>query len=176
MKKPSKGAKVTKRKRDDKLAEHGDASIPAEADWGDYEADLDQRWAHGQYCGRSNEQMQRYVRNSPIEAASDLQFMPEVPFRYYMIGYRDLVMSGEFENHDASSAASCFLNLVSQKLEEQPRYIVPIMPELISAVEYVAHHQADFGAEEKFYGNFLEKLERIQSLYEECRDRYRRYP
>jgi hypothetical protein len=50
------------------------------------------------------------------------------------------------------------------------------MPELISAVEYVAHHQADFGAEEKFYGNFLEKLERIQSLYEESRDRYRRYP
>jgi hypothetical protein len=50
------------------------------------------------------------------------------------------------------------------------------MPDLLSAVEYVARHQAEFDADESIYGNFLEKLERIQSLYAESQDRYRRYP
>jgi hypothetical protein len=99
--------------------------------------------------------------------------MPEIPFRYYMLGYRDFVMSRDPDN--AADAASCFLGLVLQKLEEQPRYIVPIMPDLGATVEYVAHHQAEFEAEERIYGSFLEKLMRIQSLYAESKNRYRRY-
>jgi hypothetical protein len=150
--------------------------IPTESDWGDYRADLDQKSAHDAYCGRSNEQMQSYFRNSPIGAASDLQFMPEVPFRYYVLGYRDYVMSRNFGFHDAPDAASCFLTLVIHKLEREPRYIVPIMPELLSALKYVADNQAEFQADEKIYGNFAEKFERINSLYAESKDRYRRYP
>ena len=150
--------------------------IPTESDWGDYRGDLDQQWAHDQYCGRSNEEMQKYFRNSPIEAASDLQFMPEIPFRYYMLGYRDFVISRNFDFLDSSDAASCFLNLVMHKLEREPRYIVPIMPELLSALKYVADNQAEFQADEKIYGNFAEKFERINSLYRDSKDRYRRYP
>jgi len=155
---------------------HGRPRIPTESEWGNYRDDLDEKWAHDQYCGRSNEEMQRYFRNNPIEAASDLRFMPEVPFRYYMLGYRDFVMSGKFGQFFDSDAASCFLNLVAQKLEEQPRYIAPIMPDLLPAVEYVAHHQAAFDAKESIYGNFLEKLERIQRLLADSKDRYQRYP
>jgi hypothetical protein len=87
---------VTKRERTERHVPAGSA-IPTVSDWGNYHADLDENWAHDQYCGRSNEEMQRYIRNSPIEAASDLRFMPDVPFRYYMLGYRDFVMSGQFE-------------------------------------------------------------------------------
>src|SRR5438045_8184583 len=93
-------------------------SIPTESDWGNYHQDLDEKWAHDQYCGRSNEEMQHYMRTNPIEAASDLRFMREVPFRYYMLGYRDCVMSRD--PNWASDAASCFLGLVIKKLEEQP--------------------------------------------------------
>jgi hypothetical protein len=50
------------------------------------------------------------------------------------------------------------------------------MPGLIGVVEYVAKHQAEFEAGEEIYGSFSEKLERIQRLYTENRDRYRRYP
>jgi len=148
--------------------------IPNEEDWDNYKQDLDQQWAHDQYCGRSNEEMQGYFSNNPIEAAADLRFMPEIPFRYYMLGYKDLVMSDDLEQ--ASDAASCFLNLIVQKLEEQPRYIVPIMPYLLSALEYVAQHQSEFDAPEDVYGNFLEKFVRIQELYAEVRGRYRKYP
>ena len=139
-------------------------SIPTEADWGDYRSDLDQEWAHGKFAGKSNDEMQQYFREMPIEAASDLRFMPGIPFRYYMLGFRDRVMSGGLEPYD-SDAASCFLHLVVEKLESRPRHIVPIMPELLSAVEYVAHNQAAFDADESIYGSFLKTLKQIQTLY-----------
>ena len=148
--------------------------LPSEADWGDYRADLDLKSAHDQFCGRTNEQMQPYIRGAPLAAAEDLRFMPEVPFRYYVLGFRDYVMAGDFRKYDAPNAASCFIQLVLQKLEEQPRYIVPVMPELIAAVQHVAQNQASFGADESIYGNFMEMLMRIQILYEEVKDRYRR--
>jgi hypothetical protein len=109
--------------------------------------------------------MQQYFREIPIEAAGDLRFMPEIPFRYYMLGFRDCVMSGGFEPCHGSDAASCFLHLVVEKLESQPRQILPIMPELLSAVECVAHNQAVFDADESIYGSFPETLKQVQALY-----------
>ena len=171
-----KKASLRKRKASGSPMQYGKERVPTESDWGNYQTDLDQKWAHDQYCGRSNEEMQPYFRNSPVEGASDLEFMPEIPFRYYILGYRDFVMSGHFERLAASDAASCFLNLVTRKLERQPRYIVPIMPELVSALKHVAHNQAEFQADENIYGNFLKKLERIEALYTESKSRYRQYP
>lgn len=148
--------------------ENPDLRIPTEADWGDYKNDLDQEWAHREFAGRSNEEVQHRFRELPIEATSDLRFMPEAPFRYYMLGFRDCVMSGGFQPCNDSDAASCFLGLIAEKLETQPHYIVPIMPELFPAAEHAAHNKAKFDAEESIYGNFLEILKRIQTLYEEA--------
>ena len=145
-------------------------SIPTEPDWGDYRSDLDQEWAHRKFAGKSNDEMQQHFREIPIEAASDLRFMPEIPFRYYMLGFRDCLMSGGFEPCNNSDAASCFLHLVTEKLETQPRYILPIMPELIPAVEHIAHNQATFDADESIYGSFLEILKQIQELYANAQD------
>lgn len=117
-------------------------SIPVEADWGDYPSDLDQEDAHQKFAGKSNYEMQQYFREIPIEAAGDLRFMPEIPFRYYMLGFRDCVMSAGFEPCHGSDAASCFLNLVVEKLESQPRHILPIMPELANHNPFFAQEGA----------------------------------
>jgi hypothetical protein len=55
---------------------------------------------------------------------------------------------------------------VLEKLEKQPEYIKPIMPELLSAVRHIATNQASFGATGTIYGSFVEKLERIENLFE----------
>jgi hypothetical protein len=143
--------------------------IPSETDWGDYRSDLDQEWAHEHYCGKSNEEMQKYFHNNAIESASDLQFMPEIPFRYYIFGFRDSVLSAD--DWDRSDAASCFLNLILQKLKEQPTYIILVMPGLLPTLEYIGTHQATFKADESIYGNFHKKLNEIKKLYEECKRR-----
>jgi hypothetical protein len=104
-------------------------SVPTEEDWGDYKSDLDQKHAHRVFAGRTNQETQPFFRRDPIERTDELRWMPEVPFRYYMLGFRDFIMANEFEFLGASDAASCFLGLVLEKLDKQPQYIVPIMPE-----------------------------------------------
>jgi hypothetical protein len=141
-------------------------SVPTEKDWRNYKSDLDQNHAHSVFAGRTNLEAQELIRSSPIERSEDLRWMPVVPFRYYVMGFRDLLAANDFEELDAPDAASCFLRLVIQKLEKQPQYILPIMPELLPAIEHVARNQSLFRANESIYGNFLELLTRIQALYE----------
>ena len=138
--------------------------VPTEKDWGDYQSDLDWKSAHDFFAGHTNDEMLPYFRQNPIERTSELRWMLEVPFRYYMLGFRDCVMDRDFDFLEASNAASCFLDLIIEKLEKQPQIIAPIMPELVPAIEHVARNQALYEAEESIYGNFLEKLAQIQTL------------
>jgi hypothetical protein len=136
-------------------------TVPTEKDWGDYQSDLDQNWAKNLFAGETAEEMQPHFRANVIEATAALRFMPEAPFRYYMIGFRDFLMAGDFDHLGASDAASCFLRLVVQKLEEDPHWIAPIMPDLIGAVEYIAQNQSAFDADRNIYGDFMELADRI---------------
>lgn len=140
-------------------------SVPTEAEWGDYEADLDQKDAHDSFAGHTNEEMQPHFHRNVIERAGDLRWMPEVQFRYYMLGFRDFLMAGNFAELEDSDAASCFLGLVEEKLEKQPAYILPIMVELLPTIRHVGQNQTSFHASENVYGNFQEKLKRIEALY-----------
>lgn len=140
-------------------------SLPTESDWGDYRSDLDQNHAHSVFAKHTNEEMQPFFRRNPLGLTDDLRWMPDVPFRYYILGFRDAVMAKQFDLHNRADAASCFLGLVLEKLEGHPRLIVPVMSELLPAVEYVARNQSLFDADETIYGNFLDKLSRIETLY-----------
>jgi hypothetical protein len=141
-------------------------SVPTEADWGDYQADLDQDYAHKLFAGRTNQEMLPHFHSNVIERTSELRWMPEVPFRYYVLGFRDYVMAGQFEECEAASAASCFLGLVLEMLEKQPGHILPVMPQLLPAVHHVAMNQVSFQASEDIFGNFQDKLGRIEALYD----------
>jgi hypothetical protein len=140
--------------------------VPREEDWGDYASDLDRNYAHGIFAGRTNLEVAALIRANPIERVGDLRWMPAVPFRYYVLGLRDLILANDFDDLDASDAASCFLGLVLNKLEKQPHYILPIMSELAPALEFVAHNQDLFKADERIYGNFLELRGRIHALWQ----------
>lgn len=139
--------------------------VPAEQDWGNYQYDLDQNAAHQKFAGKTNEQVERYFRENVIMTTYDLRWMPRIPFQYYMVGFKDLVASKNFEPSYASDSASCFIGLVLEKLENHPDHILAIMPELLPTVEYVANHQVEFEADENIYGSFLELYKQIQSLY-----------
>src|ERR1039458_10548038 len=85
--------------------------VPTEEDWGDYRRDLDQEWAHRQFAGRTNAEMLPEFDRNVLERAEDLHWMPAIPFRYYMLGFRDYILAGEFAESFASYAGSCFLLL-----------------------------------------------------------------
>lgn len=109
--------------------------------------------------------MQSHFRKTTLGAAEDLHWMPKIPFQYYMIGFRDFITAENFEPGEPSDAASCFLNLIINKLENHPDFIVTIMPDLMPTIEFVASHQARFKANIDIYGNFYKKLKQIQKLY-----------
>jgi hypothetical protein len=144
--------------------------VPTEADWGEYQADLDQKYAHDLFAGHTNEEMQPHFYRNVIERTDELRWMPEVPFRYYMLGFRDFAMAGKFAYLEDSDAASCFLSLIEEKLERQPGHILPIMPELLAAIRHVGQNQTSFDADEDIYGKFQEKVDRIEAMYSRCRD------
>jgi hypothetical protein len=138
-------------------------TVPTEKDWGDYHSDMDQEYAHDLFAGRTNEEMQPHFRANVVERTDELRFMPEIPFRYYMIGFRDFVMAGDFD-FEGADAASCFLRLVLEKLEQEPACIGPIMPEVLETVEHVARNQSAFDADMEIYGDFLDLFARIRAL------------
>ena len=146
-----------------------DLEVPSEEDWGNYKADLDQDHAHRIFFGKTREEVSADFERNIIERTDELRFMPPIPFRYYMIAFRDFVLSSrlfEMNNEwDVPDAASCFLNLIADKLEGAPEAIAPIMGNLMPAIEYGGSNQALYKANEDIYGNFSEKLERIRALY-----------
>jgi hypothetical protein len=99
-------------------------SVPTEDDWGDYKSDLDQNHAHSVFAGHTNAEMQPFFRRNPLAMTDDLRWMPDVPFRYYILGFRDFITADQFDFLDGSDAANCFLGLVLEKLENDPRFIV----------------------------------------------------
>jgi hypothetical protein len=139
-------------------------TVPTEEEWGDYQADLDQKYAHDLFAGHTNDEMQPHFYRNVIERTDELRWMPEVPFRYYMLGFRDFVMAGKFAHLENSDAASCFLSLIEEKLQRHPSYILPIMPELLPAIRRIAMNQASYEASESIYGSFQEQLKRIEAL------------
>jgi hypothetical protein len=57
--------------------------LPTEAEWGNYQADLDQSYAHKMFGGRTNQEMIPHFQRNVIERTDELRWMPPIPFRYY---------------------------------------------------------------------------------------------
>lgn len=138
--------------------------IPTEEDWGAYNNNLDSKYAYKMFFGKSNQEMQESFKENVLARVEDLRWMPEKAFQYYMIGFRNYVMAGDFGFYDEADASCCFLELIIQKLEEQPTHILPILPDLMKAAEHVGNNQSKYDADEDIYGNFKEKLNKIKAL------------
>lgn len=129
--------------------------IPTIEDWGNYTFDTDQRHAFSIFGEKSNVELQSDFYRNVIERCDELRFMPEIPFRYYILGLRDYVLAREFPLLGGADAASCFLHLIEEKLTGTPSVILPVMDQLISAIKYIGENQKLYGASEKNLWKFL---------------------
>ena len=152
--------------RDSKPPMESTFSVPSEEDWGDYESDLDQKYAHEIFFGKNLEETIPDFERSVIERLDELRFMPTIPFRYYLLALRNYVTSKTVLVNDmAPDAASGFLNLVAEKLRDSFDSIAPVMDEIMPAVEHVASNQEAYDADVDIYGDFTAKLAEIRGLY-----------
>ena len=142
--------------------------IPTEIDWGDWKVDVDQVYTHNLYIGKSNLEMNERYLIGPVEVLSELQFIGKIPFQYYVLGFRDSVLS---KNHsdvfDMASAASCFIKLLAVRAKAAIADIAEIEGELMPAAKYIAVHQEEFGADIDIYGDLSIVVDEITQLLKE---------
>ncbi len=141
--------------------------IPSREEWGDFEGDLDARYAFKVFFGKSISEAVPLFQENPIQTTDELRFMPAVPFRYYIMAFRGYILSEE--SRDDSDAASCYLRLIQQKVSEEPDTISPVMPALIESVQKVAEAQSFYDADLHIYGDFKQISAQIMTAYKKDR-------
>ncbi|KGF71482.1 hypothetical protein DO97_19285 [Neosynechococcus sphagnicola sy1] len=139
--------------------------FPTDKEWFGYERDLDASYAYKVFFGKTNDEMQSSFKLNVIERTDEIRFMPVKAFQYYIFGLRDYVMKRDFGYLDSSDAASCFIGLVLEKLENEPSKIIPVLSELIPSIEFVSNNQNLYEASEEIYGNFKSKYKRIIAFF-----------
>ncbi len=139
--------------------------IPKESDWGIMDnADRDVKYAHKIFFGKSNDEMVGEFKINALMRCEDLGVMPIIPFCYYIFGLKEYIDAGDFDQFTKSESADCFLELIKERLAQSPEFIMPILPELMPTIEYVAKNQSFFDADIEFYGDFMDKLNDISRL------------
>lgn len=136
--------------------------IPTLDDWGDFESDLDTKAAYKVFFGKTNEEVQQDFYRCVLERADELRFMNGKIFQYYILGFRDFILSGDFQDFDDSDAASSYIKLIEFKLTNSPDDVLPIFSDIKQSLEYVASNQERFNASPDIYGDFTQKLINIK--------------
>lgn len=144
-------------------------TIPSALDWGDFTSDRDVKYAHEQFFGKDLDEALIRIENHVLTACEDLRFMPAIPFRYYMLAFRNYLLDPRtVKSNSAPDAANCFLGLVLGKLSDSFDDIRPILSEIMPTVEYVAKNQVLFDADMDIYGDFTDKLAEIKQRVSEA--------
>lgn len=138
--------------------------IPLKDDWGDLRGNLDLQDAYDMFYGKSSGEAESLFRDNVIERCSDLRWMPPIPFQYYILSYRDYIVSGQLDELSKPDAVSCFVELIKSKMQEQPQYVRPVFEELQPTLEMIAENQLSFDADIDIYGDFKETLEEVLEL------------
>ena len=135
--------------------------IPDESAWYGYEDDLDVKWMHDLFCGKSNAEVQTHFGGgSSIERADELLFAPRPVFQYYVHAFASFVMSDQAKGDPDS--ASPFLGLLESREERDPGSVKTIFESLASCVDFIASNQTHFDADIDIYGDFKERAQRVR--------------
>ena len=136
--------------------------IPDESAWYGYEDDLDVKWLHGLFYGKSNAEVQGYFGGgSSIERMDELLHAPRAVFQYYVHAFAAFVMSDQAQADPDS--ASPFLDLLATREERDPGSVAEIYSSLAACVDFVANNQAHFDADIDIYGDFKAKAQRVRN-------------
>ena len=139
------------------------ARIPDESAWYGYEDDLDVRYMHGLFYGKSIEEVQEYFgEGRSIERAGELLFSPRPVFQYYVQAFAHFLSLQRAAGD--SDSASPFLHLLEEREKLDPGSVQQIFSSLEECITFVTENQAYFDAPVEIYGDFKEQGQRIRQL------------
>ena len=140
-----------------------DDLIPGPTDWAGYEDDLDVKYAHGLFYGKTKSEVLEYFATNDIvcsDRADELLYAPRGAFQYYVFAFADFVLSDAAIGNP--NTASPFLNLLLHREEQDPGSVREVYSRLAPVVAFVTENQERFDADLEIYGNFRDIGERIR--------------
>lgn len=138
-------------------------SIPDQAVWYGYEEDLDVKYMHSLFFGKSIDDVLPYFEGGrAIERCSELLWAPRPVFQYYVHALTRFLLSERAKGE--SDAASPFLHLLENRETKDPGSVSSIFASLAPCVEHVAENQSFYEADVDIYGDFQAQATRIREL------------
>lgn len=133
-------------------------TIPSIQDWGDYKANFDSASAFDRFYGKSSEEVTRQFYQGVTEKYSELLFMPEKAFQYYIFALADFVIGGNFHPiySRASTAAGCLFDIVMERVKIDYGSVAPIAGRLLEYLRAVADNPAQYGTDDDFQARYIE--------------------
>ncbi|MEJ2045953.1 MAG: hypothetical protein P8X89_22070 [Reinekea sp.] len=144
--------------------------IPTKDDWGEYWKDLDQKSAYERFFGKSNAQLQSCYFDSGQDMMMELRFMNPKVFQYYVLGFRNFILKGEFPKYEASDFVSYFMEMVEYLLIHEKAKILPCIEELLPTLKYISENQELYEASADIYGDFTLKYENLIGILKESKE------
>jgi hypothetical protein len=127
--------------------------VPGDEEWRGYKDDLDVKYAHKLFYGKTILEVQEYFGNGwSIDRADELLFMPRRAFQYYVLAFDKFVKSKEAKGD--SDSASSFMHLLINREKKDPGSVSSIFDQLEEAVAFVSVGQVHFDAPIDIYGRF----------------------
>ncbi|WP_425146508.1 hypothetical protein [Deinococcus sp.] len=101
------------------------------------------------YFGKGPEEMLTLLESSVPEAIIDsIGHMPDRPFQYYLLLLADYAVSpgllADASSSRRASVAEEFFALVERTVKIWPDRILPIMPDLLAAIDFIGGHQKKY--------------------------------
>ena len=151
------------------LREQGQV-IPSEADWGETKGDFDANDAKMAFLGRSNAEMQPEFKKQFMLRAQDLNWMPRVPFHYYMHGFTEYLISEDYEYDDWDDVVSGFyMDIVERRLSNDVLAIIPIADVVLNGLEFIRRSINNFDWDPEFHGSTEDVNKRVDKMIDQIR-------
>ena len=119
--------------------------IPDEKAWKGYQDDLDFKYFYDLAFGKSNTDMQsEFGEGKSIERASELQFVSQPIFEYYIQGFCQFILSEKCKNDP--DTPSSFLGLLTARERQKSNSVCKVFDNLKETLRFIGSNQNHFDA------------------------------
>ena len=132
--------------------------IPSLEDWKNYKDNFDSASAFDRFYGKTREVVIKEFYNGVTEKYSELLYMPEKAFQYYIFALVDFVKEGNFHPiySTPSTSIGCLFDIVIERAKIDCASVVPVAKELLSQLKIIANYSDRYNSQENFQERFRE--------------------
>ncbi len=97
-----------------------------------------------------------------IERCDELRFMPPELFNYYYHYFPEFVARDNYDSSDTPGVASCFIQLLEEKLEDHSFYYEELLVLANNTLDFILDNIDRFNTDPEIYGDFLPRIKALK--------------